>query len=130
MNLAIKLFVLAALVFTANADDKVWLDGKVVAVGHVAANNGHQVPTATVALYDPGNSNPLARKQVWVISMEATFAQKTLAKLTVGSAFKAYRTGETRAVYGSLAVRYLDDKGRERSELHTIAQALGPEDAP
>ena len=120
-----------ALAATAKSIEKAWLDGKVVSIGHVSGDNGHQISTATIVLYDPGNANPLARQQVWAITTATAFlARKTRVNLSVGSSFRAYRSGETTQSYGYLVIRYLDEKGREKSESHAIVQALGVEDIP
>src|SRR5437762_6710881 len=119
MNLSGRLLQVAALltIFATPAiaknNDKAWLDGKVVAIGHVSNDDGQQIPAATIVLYDPGNSEPLARQQVWAITSDAYYARKTRVNLSVGTSFKAYRTGETRSIYGFLVIRYLDDKGHE-----------------
>jgi hypothetical protein len=125
---AYVLLILIGILPATAKDNKAWLDGEVTAVGHVAGNNGHQVQTATVVLYDPGNSNPLARKQVWVITAEAYLAGKTMVPLSVGTPIKAYQTGETSLIYGYIVIRYLDKKGREKGDFHLIVDALSPEE--
>ena len=127
---AIALLAILAGPVSANSKAIAWLDGKVVAVGHVSNDDGQEIPTATIVLYDPGNSNPLARQQVWVVTSDAYLARKTRVDLTVGTSFKAYRSGETSSIYGFLVVRYVDDKGREKSELHPILNALSVNDIP
>ncbi len=127
---AIALLAIFAGPVTANNKAIAWLDGKVVALGHVSNNNGQEIPTATIVLYDPGNANPLAQQQVWVVTSDAYLARKTRVDLTVGTSFKAYRSGETSSIYGFLIVRYVDDKGREKSELHPILNALSVNDIP
>jgi hypothetical protein len=126
MKAAIVLFVVALVPCYGG---KAWLDAKVVAVGHIS-DNGRQIPTATIILYDPDNANPLAREQVWAITTAAQLARKTRASLSVGTTFKAYRTGENSQSYGYFVIRYVDDKSREKGEPHAILQALGIEDVP
>jgi hypothetical protein len=113
----------------AAKDEKAWLDGRVIEMGHVAGQGGHQVSTATVVIYDPGNASPLARKQVWVITADAYIA-KTVVPLSVGTSFKAYRTGETSQILGFIVVRYLDKKGREKGDDHLIIDNLSAENVP
>ena len=135
------LFLLAALILAyfagpafAKDNAKAWLDGKVVAVGHVTSssfpNSGEQIPTATVLLLDPENANPFARQQVWVITTEALASRTAHVDLSVGVSLKAYRAGETSRFYGSLVIQYVDDKGREKGEWHPIVQALDVSDLP
>ena len=126
MRFANALIVLALVPCYAS---KAWLDGKVVAVGHVS-DSGRQIPTATIVLYDPDNANPLARRQVWAIATTAQLARKTRVNLIVGMALKAYVAGETGHYYGYVVIRYTDDKGRAKGESHAIMQALGQEDIP
>ena len=121
----LAIFSISAL---ANDNQKAWLDAKVVAVGHVS-NNGQQIPTATIVLLDPENSNPLARKQVLVVTLQA-YSSKTHVSLDVGTLFKAYRGIETARAYGFLVVRFVDDKGHEKSEFHLIMQELSANDVP
>jgi hypothetical protein len=113
----------------ARHNDTAWLDAKVVAVGHVSSGDGRQIQSATIVLYDPGNAEPLAQQQVWAITSDA-FSGRTKVNLSVGTKFKAYRTGETSRIYGFLVVQYVDSKGHEKSELHPILRALGQEDLP
>lgn len=109
-------------------DKPAWLDGKVVAVGHVAAADGHQVPTATIVLYDPENSDPTARKRAWIVTIEAAQAKTMVDLSIVGATFKAY---ESRLPAGSLIImRYIDKKGREQSEWHQIAASLSQNEIP
>ncbi len=112
----------------ANDNQKAWLDAKVVAVGHVS-NNGQEIPTATIVLFDPENANPLARKQLLVVTLQA-YNSKTQVNLSVDTSFKAYRGIETNRFYGFLVIRFIDDKGREKSELHLILHELAANDVP
>jgi hypothetical protein len=126
--MAKKIFLAVAallgIALSVTAGDKAWLDGKVVALGHTS-DNGRERPTATILLSDPGNSNPLMREQAWIISANPAFGKPKVI-LGVGTAIRAYRTGETASHYGSIAIRYEDNKGREKSELHPIAGELDP----
>jgi len=83
----------------------------------------------TAVLYDPENSNPFARKIGLVITLQP-FSGKSKVDLSVGTTLKAYRSGETSTIYGFLVIRFVDDKGHEKSELHPILQELDPSDAP
>lgn len=103
----------------ARAQKPAWLDGNVVECGHTSGNNGAQIPTCSVVLEDPGNSNPFARRETWIVTVQA-YAGRTNADLHVGAHIKAYRTGETSQLYGFLEVQYLDKKGKEKQELHPI----------
>lgn len=124
------LIVLFALIAnTLYADEKLWLDGTVVAVGHVASDSGTSVPSATIVLRDPGNSDPASREQIWVVTAGAYLA-KTMVELKEGALFKAYRTGETSRIYGYVVVKYADKKGRDKGDFHLILKALGKEDIP
>jgi hypothetical protein len=130
-TLLLQIAALLAILSTpamAKHNDKAWLDAKVVAIGHVSSN-GTETPTATIVLFDPGNANPLARQQAWAITLQAAYS-RTKVNLSVGTSFKAYRTGETGAIYGFLAIRFVDDKGREKEELHPIVTALDLRDIP
>jgi len=124
-TLSVKIAVLLAFLSLSGAirgSDKVWLDAKVISIGHIS-NNGETIPTATIVLFDPGNSNPRAQQQTWVIMLQAAYS-KTNVNLRVGTEFKAYRSGETSAIYGFLVIRFLDAKGHEKSELHPILDSL------
>jgi hypothetical protein len=46
----------------------------------------------------------------------AADARKTKVVLSIGSSFKAYRSGETARGYGFLAIRYLDASVLVRSD--------------
>jgi hypothetical protein len=127
---AMKAFVLTVILAMAlpaiAKDDRSWLDGHVASLGHTAGTNGHDIPTATVVLYDPGNSLPLARKQVWMITANAYPQAKTIVPLRAGDSFKAYIAGANEY----FVIRYLDKKGRVKGESHLIFLALGSHDAP
>ena len=121
-----KRVLLLALFFTALASPaQVWLDGIVVAVGHTTSDyGGRQIPTATVVLADPGNSNPDIRLRVLVVTMQAQSWGKTHVDLSLkDTRFKAYETG--RDSLGPMQIRYTDDKGHVKSEGHAILNELG-----
>jgi hypothetical protein len=118
---------LAVLFFVSSTHagpKRYWLDCVVLDRGHVTGNGGVQVPTVTIALMDPGNANPYAREQKWIVTEQAVYSKTHVAVEFVGQHFKACRDGENSRVYGFLVMQYVDDKGKEKEELHMIVGAL------
>ena len=120
-TMATLLFTLLA-VTSLHAAGRDWLDGKVIESGYTRDMNGHRVPTVTVVLLDPGNSNPDIRRQTLIVTAaSAVDSRKSEVDLSVGMEFQAYRVGTG---YGGLMMRYQDKKGNTKSELHMVAGEL------
>jgi hypothetical protein len=116
------IMVLLLLCFpVVSVAQRAWLNGRVAEEGH-ATIDGRQYLTATVLLYDPGNSSPLARVQAWVVMKEATRG-KTRVELKSGGTFQGYVVRQTGEL-GWMEMRYVDDKGKERSERHLNINSL------
>ncbi len=122
-----KLFLLVlAMVLPAFAKSHFdWIDGKVVAAGHVS-QLGQQFATVTVVLSDPDNSDPRARIQIFVIGTDAS-TDRSRVDLSVGTSFKGFMTPAPRSI-GYVVIRYLDKKGREQGDFHVIVTELGVND--
>ncbi len=122
-----KKLLMATLLFTVlaitslHAADKEWLTGIVLESGFTTSEYGNRIPTVTVELLDPHNSNPDIRKQILIITTGEIMSNRSKVNLSVGAMFQAYRVGSG---YGGLMVRYEDKKGRTKSELHQIANEL------
>ncbi|MGD1094058.1 MAG: hypothetical protein ABSB35_19005 [Bryobacteraceae bacterium] len=125
-RILVVLALAVAVMLPATAKNKTWLDGEIVALGHVQGAFGHQIPIATVVLYDPGNADPLARKLGWIIV--ANYATANV-NMSVGVGFKAYIFTKWEN-YTFMVIRYLDKKGRENGDPHLILQQVGSEDLP
>jgi len=118
-TIATLLFTLFA-VSSLRAADHIWMGGKVVESGYTRGLRGDRIPTVTVEMLDPENSNPNLRR----ITLIVTAAPATNARnidLTVGMEFQAYRIGTG---YGGLMVQVQDQKGHTKTELHLVAGEL------
>jgi hypothetical protein len=115
-------FVIVAAALPAAAADT-WLDAKVVNAGHIQ-DGFSEVQVVTIVLLDTGNIDSHERVQVWAVLKQA-FLRRTHADLRVGAEFKARMEGER-----FMQIRYVDQKGREKSETHSVVRALGVEDIP
>jgi hypothetical protein len=99
-----------------------WLDGTVMATGTTPSSTGGvRLPSVSVRVLDPENSNPLERVHTWVIVQYPLGSGKPgKIDLPIGASFKAYQAYETGSSYGCLALQYRDKKGRVRTEMHQI----------
>ena len=116
--------ILFATALSVNAAPKNWLPCTVLERGHVTYG-GVQIQTATVEVLDSGNSNPLARRAVYIITVEPwrTFHPKVL--LDVGDQLSVIPYGQPAINLGPkidfMQIRY-EEKGKEKSEWHQIAK--------
>jgi hypothetical protein len=103
-----------------------WLDGTVMATGTTpSSTDGVRLPSVSVQVLDPDNSNPLERVHTWVIVQYPLGSGKPgKIDLPVGATFKAYQAYETGSSYGCLALQYQDKKGRGRTEMHRIVAGI------
>lgn len=117
------LSLLMMLAVVAVAGPKQWMSGKVTQIGTTRTQDtsGREVsvPAVAITIDDPTNLNPGARSETYVVTANAIFS-KTHVKFNVGDTVQFIRAGETRTNYGVLQIRYTDDKGKEKEEMHGI----------
>jgi hypothetical protein len=121
-TMATLLFAVLAIT-SLHAADKEWLTGTVLESGFTNGVYAGRVATVTVEFLDPYNSNPNMRKQILIITTGTSGSTRSAVDLSVGATFKAYRVKYSDG-YGSLMLRYEDKNGREKQEIHQIANEL------
>ena len=105
-------------------DGHSWLFAAVSSVGHTKGVFGGDIPTVTLHLFDPENSNPVEQDHIWIVTADPSYGKGM--RLLPEHAYLMYRDGETRSTYGFMVVWSddMDKKGHPKAELHAIAGEL------
>jgi hypothetical protein len=108
---------------SAPTGPKTGMTGKVTQIGTTRTQDmsGREVSVQAVAITidDPTNLNAAARSETYVVMAQA-FGSRTHVAFNVGDTVQFVRVGETRTSYGMLQIRYTNEKGKEKQELHGI----------